>query len=87
MRSQQVLANLYFNCLPAKTPRLWLRAKMLRGIHPRWQDVGDQAVLKEQWNAEALGYQQSVEDSMLKAALVYHGRWLIQKDANGFPVE
>lgn len=58
-----------------------------RDIHPRWQDVGDQAVLKEQWNTEALGYQQFVEDSMLKAALVYHGRWPIQKDANGFPVE
>jgi hypothetical protein len=58
-----------------------------RDVHPRWQDVSDQVALKEQWNAEALGYQQFAEDSMLKAALIYHGRWPIQRDANGFPVE
>ena len=56
-------------------------------VHPRWQDVSDQVALKEKWNAEALGYQQFAEDSMLKAALIYHGRWPIQRDAVGFPIE
>jgi hypothetical protein len=58
-----------------------------RDIHLGWEQAGNQAALKAQWNAEALGQQQFAEDSMLKAALVNSGRWPIKRDANGFPIE
>lgn len=58
-----------------------------RDIHPDWKNVYVQVALKAQWNAEALGQQAFAEDSMLKAALIRFGRWPVQRDANGFPIE
>ena len=58
-----------------------------RDIHPDWKNVYEQVALKAQWNAEALGQQAFAEDSMLKAALIRFGRWPVQRDANGFPIE
>lgn len=63
------------------TPSTW------RDIHGDWKESPNQAALKAQWNAEALGYQEFAEDSQLVVALKYVRRFLVKKDANGFPSE
>jgi hypothetical protein len=61
-----------------------------RDIHPDWKGEAvstQQTPLKTQWNAEALDHQPFAQDSMLMAALIQRGRWPVQRDGNGFPIE
>jgi hypothetical protein len=58
-----------------------------RDIHRDWKELPNQAALKAQWNAEALGHQPFAGDSQLEVALRYVRRWPIQWDDNGFPKE